>query len=151
MKKNKKSTGSEEESFPGYPRYPASEDIVNRAKRVEMELDGDEKSPLESMSDPVADNTASPTAAPKPKRRAKSPSDVTPDDLQALDAEENNFEGDDAVLGDRAHPVDFAGKDLDVPGSELDDRDELRGDEDEENNLYSLGGENHEDLEEDRS
>lgn len=39
---------------------------------------------------------------------------------------------------------------LDVPGSELDDRDEEIGEEDEENNYYSLGGENHNDLEEDQ-
>lgn len=40
---------------------------------------------------------------------------------------------------------------LDVPGSELDDAQEQIGSEDEENNYYSLGGDNHEDLEEDRS
>jgi hypothetical protein len=40
------------------------------------------------------------------------------------------------------------GADLDVPGSELDDADEAIGEEDEENNYYSLGGEDHEDLEE---
>ncbi|MEJ0103607.1 MAG: hypothetical protein WDO19_14110 [Bacteroidota bacterium] len=40
--------------------------------------------------------------------------------------------------------------DLDVPGAEADDKDELVGEEDEENNYYSLGGENHEDLEEDK-
>lgn len=37
---------------------------------------------------------------------------------------------------------------LDVPGSELDDADEQIGEEDEENNYYSLGGDNHNDLEE---
>ena len=40
-------------------------------------------------------------------------------------------------------------KDLDVPGAELDDAQEAIGSEDEENNYYSLGGERHEDLEED--
>ena len=43
------------------------------------------------------------------------------------------------------------GVDMEVPGSELDDKNEAIGEEDEENNYYSLGGENHEDLEEDRS
>jgi len=38
--------------------------------------------------------------------------------------------------------------DLDVPGSELDDISEEIGEEDEENNYYSLGGDNHENLEE---
>ena len=35
------------------------------------------------------------------------------------------------------------GDDLDVPGSELDDQQESVGSEDEENNYYSLGGDNH--------
>jgi len=39
--------------------------------------------------------------------------------------------------------------DLDIPGAELDNKDELIGEEDEENNYYSLGGERHDDLEED--
>ncbi len=39
-------------------------------------------------------------------------------------------------------------QDLDVPGAELDDANELIGEEDEENNYYSLGGDNHHDLEE---
>lgn len=42
-----------------------------------------------------------------------------------------------------------SGKDLDVPGSELDDLQESIGSEDEENNYYSLGGDNHNNLEED--
>lgn len=36
-------------------------------------------------------------------------------------------------------------KDSDVPGAELDDRQEEIGSEDEENNYYSLGGDNHDD------
>lgn len=47
---------------------------------------------------------------------------------------------------DKKH--NLSGKDLDVPGSELDDAQEAVGNEDEENNYYSLGGENHDDLEE---
>ncbi|MBL8016818.1 MAG: hypothetical protein JNK43_06080 [Ignavibacteria bacterium] len=39
---------------------------------------------------------------------------------------------------------------LDVPGDELDDEAEAKGAEDEENNYYSLGGDNHVDLEEDK-
>jgi hypothetical protein len=45
---------------------------------------------------------------------------------------------------------DMTGDDLDVPGSELDDQQESVGSEDEENNYYSLGGDNHDDLEEDK-
>jgi len=43
----------------------------------------------------------------------------------------------------------MSGDDLDVPGSELDDQEESVGTEDEENNDYSLGGDNHNDLDED--
>lgn len=45
---------------------------------------------------------------------------------------------------------DVTGGDLDIPGSELDDQQERVGSEDEENNYYSLGGDAHNDLEEDK-
>jgi hypothetical protein len=41
-------------------------------------------------------------------------------------------------------------EDLDVPGAELDDQDELIGEEDEENNYYSLGGDDQNALEENK-
>ncbi len=40
------------------------------------------------------------------------------------------------------------GSDLDIPGAGLDDAMEDIGSEDEENNYYSLGGDNHDDLDE---
>lgn len=43
-----------------------------------------------------------------------------------------------------------SGNNLDIPGAELDDEQEDIGSEDEENNYYSLGGEDHDDLEEDK-
>jgi hypothetical protein len=50
------------------------------------------------------------------------------------------------------HKVDSIpqASELDIPGAELDDDTEAAGNEDEENNYYSLGGDNHEDLEEDK-
>lgn len=42
------------------------------------------------------------------------------------------------------------GSDLDISGSELDDEQENVGNEEEENNYYSLGGDDHDDLEEDK-
>jgi hypothetical protein len=45
---------------------------------------------------------------------------------------------------------DVSGEDLDIPGSELDDDDEAIGSEDEENNHYSIGGDNHNNLDEDK-
>ena len=43
---------------------------------------------------------------------------------------------------------DLSGRDLDIPGSESDDELEITGTEDEENNYYSLGGDDHNDLDE---
>ncbi len=45
---------------------------------------------------------------------------------------------------------DVVGDDLDIPGSELDDEQEDTGNEDEENNYYSIGGDRHDDLDEDK-
>jgi hypothetical protein len=53
---------------------------------------------------------------------------------------------------DGHYEADFDGQkfeyELDVPGAELDDESEAIGNEDEENNYYSLGSENH-DVQED--
>lgn len=76
--------------------------------------------------------------------------DLTDEDLQALGDENLSMDGgDDEQLKQRSYTTDFGGSDLDVPGSEDDDDMERVGSEDEENNLYSIGGDNHEDLEED--
>lgn len=50
----------------------------------------------------------------------------------------------------KEYGADELGYDLDVPGSDLDDQQEAIGNEDEENNYYSLGGDDHNDLLEDR-
>jgi hypothetical protein len=52
-------------------------------------------------------------------------------------------------FNEKAFEDDLTGDDLDIPGSELDDELELIGSEDEENNYYSLGGDDHNDLDED--
>lgn len=60
----------------------------------------------------------------------------------------------DPSIANMPNELDFetikTGKDLDVPGSELDDDLEKVGSEDEENNYYSIGGDNHNDLEENK-
>jgi len=64
---------------------------------------------------------------------------------------EVRFNEDEEVTREKLHnKMTKSGDDLDIPGSELDDADEVVGEEDEENNYYSLGGDNHEDLEEDK-
>ncbi|MBL0744607.1 hypothetical protein [Chryseolinea lacunae] len=139
-KSAKETTPEGEEKFPGYPKYPAQEDIMSRADRVEMDLDGDE-----------TPAPASSTKVPKTGGKHHSASDLTKDDFEALGDKELESDGDDQLLKDRVYPVDFAGDDLDIPGSSDDDAQEDIGNEDEENNSYSLGGDNHNDLEEDQS
>ena len=55
----------------------------------------------------------------------------------------------DGKYNEKNFNQDKSGADLDIPGSELDDEQEDIGSEDEENNGYSIGGDNHDDLEED--
>ena len=74
-------------------------------------------------------------------------SEVNPEDISKTKAATNNNVVRQKAL-DKKHKL--SGKDLDVPGSELDDAQEIIGKEDEENNYYSLGGDDHDDLEEDK-
>lgn len=78
--------------------------------------------------------------------RAKEEKDIDPDGLSKIKSTNDKWEIDPEeeleIEGDEL------GDDLDVPGSELDDDQEDIGNEDEENNYYSIGGDNHEDLEE---
>lgn len=106
-KGNKKEEAEAE--FPGYPLYPASEDIYSKGIKED---------------------------------------NVNPEDVSTF-KEPNDKTGDEWNEGDYSHQG--TGEDLDIPGSEYDDEAEDLGMEDEENNYYSLGGDNHSDLEETNS
>lgn len=95
----RQSDKKEQNTLPGYPLYPAGEDIYSKSKKV-MKID-----PEEGVS-------------------------------VINESKEKEFNDD------------LPGSDLDVPGSELDDKQESIGSEDEENNYYSLGGDDHNDLDE---
>jgi hypothetical protein len=56
-------------------------------------------------------------------------------DFERLTLDEKDAEGD--FLNEKSIRQDRSGSDLDVPGTELDDEEELSGEEDEENNIYS--------------
>lgn len=64
----------------------------------------------------------------------------TEEDQDVFKAELDNRDDDGELLNE---DIDTTGEDLDVPGAEDDDADEELGEEDEENNQYSLGGDNH--------
>jgi hypothetical protein len=79
-------------------------------------------------------------------KRAEEVKDLNDDDLTPLrDDDDQDFDPEEELDFEEEVLID----DLDVPGSELDDDDEEIGNGDEENNYYSIGGDNHEDLEED--
>src|SRR5205814_1500233 len=80
--------------------------------------------------------------------------EVTPEDVAMLAAADQNRDMDDPdydeplldttdddgdPLNEGAPMLNEAGADLDIPGSEADDGNENIGEEDEENNYYSLG------------
>jgi hypothetical protein len=81
-------------------------------------------------------------------RQGKKEEDVDPSDPSRMK------QTIDQNIANKRNELDFntnkTGKDLDVPGSELDDEMENVGSEDEENNYYSIGGDDHEDLEENK-
>lgn len=76
------------------------------------------------------------------------------EDIYQADKEETELDPENPARrkpqedeGDLVPELDFdetlMGDELDVPGAELDDTQEALGSEDEENNFYSLGGDNH--------
>lgn len=71
--------------------------------------------------------------------KSKEMSDVNPADISKTKSSlDTNALRQQAL--DKKHSI--TGKDLDVPGSELDDAQEATGNEDEENNYYSLSDDN---------
>lgn len=79
-------------------------------------------------------------------RQAKEEQDMNPEDISEQIAPNEQEEG----ANEKNFTNDMSGDDLDIPGSELDDQQEMLGSEDEENNYYSLGGDNKNDLDEDK-
>ncbi|WP_047546426.1 hypothetical protein [Psychroserpens sp. Hel_I_66] len=76
--------------------------------------------------------------------------EITKEDKKALGDKAGNLKTDltdDELLKNREKPVDFTGKDLDVPGRDLPKNRTKLNLKDEENQLYSQGGESNEDLE----
>ncbi|MFA6359152.1 MAG: hypothetical protein WCX14_00385 [Dysgonamonadaceae bacterium] len=80
-------------------------------------------------------------------KKAKEETDLNPEDTSKTKASNSTN-----ALRRKELDTDteLSGEDLDIPGSELDDAEETIGNEDEENNYYSLGGDDHDDLEEDK-
>lgn len=80
--------------------------------------------------------------------RAKKEADIDPENTDSLKT--TNEKEANEQENEKDFEEDETGADLDIPGAELDDENEAIGSEDEENNYYSVGGDNHNDLEEEK-
>jgi hypothetical protein len=131
----------EEQDFPGYPHYPSGEDITkNNNGKAEVEQDGSINTPATQSADADDDEL---------EIVMGTEADVTAEDLLLLNddsptAELDNTDLDGEPLNEVYDTTLQPGNDLDVPGSEADDANEQIGEEDEENNYYSLGGDKEE-------
>lgn len=144
-----------DQDFPGYPHYPAKEDMMDKrtdSHRVDMDVEN-----IPSNRTGVSQRYMEGQDRDRAKE-AMIPGPATDDDLQlnmGNDADVNEddlaaLRSTDAEIGTPQNVSnDDLNRDLDIPGSELDDANEEIGEEDEENNYYSLGGDRHGSLEED--
>ena len=129
-------------AFPGYPHYPQSEDVMmtSAVQRTELEVEKlPERVPVDSTASVQNDNSEN------TGKVSHTESDLNQDDLVALGGKDQNMDmGDDEIMNLSGERYDHTGDDLDIPGAELDDENEKTGNEDEENNYYSLGGDKEE-------
>ena len=157
-----KEAESKEEDLPGYPHYPASEDLlnpVNNEGKVDVDVESlSEASLLANIDFKQEVSGSSETDVQYPDSPALkededdlgivpgTEADVTAEDLMLLGEKDQDMDmGEDEDIRNRSgFPLDRTGDDLDIPGAEVDDANEDLGEEDEENNYYSLGGDNQE-------
>lgn len=146
-----------DQDFPGYPHYPAKEDIMDhrsdstRADVDVEQLSGRNKSSIDQQFLAGQDRKRMENAmSPQPALgnddldiQPGTEADVNDDDLAILNSTNDEIGTPQNVSNDDINT------DLDIPGSELDDDNESIGEEDEENNYYSLGGDRQESNEED--
>jgi hypothetical protein len=145
-----------DQDFPGYPHYPAREDIMDQRNDLTRENIDVENLPNSRNASGI--NQRFLAAQNREKGEPPASTGGQEDDLGLREGTEADVDDDDLVVlnstdAEIGRPQNVSNEDLDtdldVPGSELDDENEALGEEDEENNYYSLGGDRHESQEED--
>lgn len=151
-----------------YPHYPDNQDIT-RAHNNNGRLRIDEND-VDINTDAASAANRNDTMDDRDEEVSFVPgtdADVTHEDLRMLEAAEQNMDTPDSrnLMGssldytdsdgdplnvDSSLDEDMTGEDLDVPGRGADNANEDIGEEDEENNYYSLGGDLHESQEENK-
>jgi hypothetical protein len=90
----------------------------------------------------IENNPGSNVSAVEKEDLRKAANDMPGDDGNLRNAALDNTDDDGAPLNEGSFKKNISATDLDIPGAKLDDADEAIGEEDEENNDYSLGAEN---------
>jgi hypothetical protein len=94
-----------DKELPGYPAYPASDDIYSKGEKIQN-INPDDNTPIKETSQK------------------------------------------DDRWNEKAPSTLLTGDDLDIPDMEMIEKDEEIGEEDEENSYYSIGGDEHNNLDE---
>ena len=153
----KRRNNDEQRDLPGYPHYPPEEDIMNPQSGFKKISADEELANSKTLSSrnlkPGEPNENPEDQGDELKIVRGTEADVTREDIQLLGPREGDLDsGDDELVQGNSRVDEVSNEDdLDVPGSDLDDENEELGEEDEENNYYSIGGDRHENLEEDQS
>ncbi len=155
-----------DKDFPGYPHHPANEDLLNDennegrvdvdiedlsagGKNAKAAIDAAATQPDEDLVNAPVGEGSDDDEDDDIEMVPGTDADVTAEDLILLGSKDQDMDmGEDEDYVSVSSLLDKADYELDTPGAELDDANEAIGEEDEENNYYSLGGERHEDLEE---
>ncbi|MBA2329936.1 MAG: hypothetical protein H0V91_09980 [Flavisolibacter sp.] len=163
-----------DQDFPGYPHYPAKEDIMDTRTgnhKVDADLENVSSSNKTGVSQRYpTENDRGNEEAPSTGSgdddlgiKEGTEADITEEDKRVLENLDNTYSQDNVNLaraaldssdfdGDELNEDAFgerlSGSDLDIPGETDEPRITATGQGDEENKYYSLGGDRHDDLEE---
>lgn len=98
----------------------------------------------ENPDEPISNSPGSNVSDQEKETLGRTFSDMPGDDENLREAALDNRDDDGEELNEDSFKNNISPSDLDIPGEELDDANENIGEEDEENNDYSLGGDNDE-------
>jgi hypothetical protein len=166
-----------DQDFPGYPHYPAKEDIMDKRTgnhKVDADLENVSSSNKTGVSQryPADNNSNNEDTSSTDSEgddldiKEGTEADVTEEDKRILDNLDNAYTQDNLNLaratldntdfdGDELNEEGFgdrlSGSDLDIPEETDETTITAMGQGDEENKYYSIGGDRHDDLEEDVS
>lgn len=117
--------------------YHTLEDIISEYTKTHKSSGGEHTSYSDLQVYPASEDIY---------EKFKEETDIDTEDISKMKTRNEKL----GVTNEKSFKEDMSGSDLDVPGSELDDQQESVGSEDEENNYYSIGGDNHNNLDEDK-